>query len=166
MTRAKGCPTARLAVHTIVSGGQTGVDRAGLDVGLQLGLDIGGWVPKGRRAEDGTVPVHYPLREMPSADYPARTEQNVRDSDATLIFCDTTPTGGTALTVKLARKHDKPMRVVRLSDDAENVDPLEVMQWLVQLDVKVLNIAGPRQSEYPAGYARSFDFLRHVLTQS
>lgn len=89
----------------IISGGQTGVDRAALDAALQLGIPCGGWCPKGRKAKDGPIPDRYPLKETESGSYPVRTEMNVRDSDGTLILTWGRPTGGTALTVRLARRH-------------------------------------------------------------
>mgnify|MGYP003793290687 CR=1 FL=1 len=90
-------------IKKIVSGGQTGVDRAALDVAMQLGIPVGGWCPRGRRAEDGRIPDSYPLREASSVNYAKRTELNVRDSDGTLILSGGPLTGGTALTESLAR---------------------------------------------------------------
>src|SRR5438876_7256050 len=127
----------------IVSGGQTGVDRAALDVALELGLPCGGWCPKGRRAEDGAIPENYPLQETPTDAYPERTKWNVRDSDATLILTRGKPDRGTALTLKLARRLKKPYRVVELA----NADTAhEVRAWLAARAVRTLNIAGPRAS--------------------
>src|SRR5947209_11260398 len=88
-------------IAKIVSGGQTGVDRAALDVALELGLPCGGWCPKGRRSEGGRIPERYPLRETTSAAYPARTRRNVLYSDGTLVLTNGPPTGGTALTIEL-----------------------------------------------------------------
>lgn len=91
-------PTAWRGVRRIVSGGQTGVDRAALDVAMQLSIEHGGWCPRGRLAEDGTIPSRYDLRETRSAKYHVRTERNVVDSDATLILYRKSLTGGTLLT--------------------------------------------------------------------
>jgi hypothetical protein len=102
-------------MEKIISGGQTGVDRAALDVALELGLPCGGWCPKGRRAEDGKIPGRYPLEETSSAEYPVRTQLNVEDSDGTLILSWGSPTGGTALTIKLARRLKKPYLLIDLS---------------------------------------------------
>jgi hypothetical protein len=95
--------------NKIVSGGQTGADRAALDWALAHGVECGGWCPKGRRAEDGVIPIAYPLTETPSSDYAQRTEWNVRDSDATVIF-SLAPrlTGGSRLTRDLAARHGRP----------------------------------------------------------
>ncbi|HLF11639.1 MAG TPA: putative molybdenum carrier protein, partial [Gammaproteobacteria bacterium] len=86
----------------IVTGGQTGVDRAALDAALELGLACGGWCPKGRWAEDGEIPPRYPLKETTSTDPARRTRANVRDADATLVLTDGEPTGGTRLTMSVA----------------------------------------------------------------
>src|ERR1700746_3926565 len=105
----------RKLISKIVSGGQTGVDRAALDVALDLGIACGGWCPKGRLAEDGPIPERYPLEETTLPFYPQRTERNVRDSDGTLVLTVGPPKGGTALTLVLARRQKKPFRVVNLN---------------------------------------------------
>ncbi len=91
-------------IKKIISGGQTGADRAALDVALKLGISHGGWIPKGRKAEDGPLPDKYQLREMPTGSYPKRTEQNVLDSDGTLIIARGKLTGGSDLTRKMTLK--------------------------------------------------------------
>jgi len=95
-------------LNKIISGGQTGVDRAALDVGLALGLAVGGWCPKGRRAEDGGIPDRYPLMETPERNYQSRTRRNIEDSDGTLLLNQGKLDGGTALTVAHARQIGKP----------------------------------------------------------
>lgn len=151
---------AGAGIAKIVSGGQTGVDRAALDVALELGFPCGGWVPRGRRAEDGRIPPIYPLRETESHSYAKRTRLNVRDSDATLILTRGEPTGGTALTVDCARSLNRPYFVVDLAGD---VDLSTVREWLVRHDVRVLNVAGPRESA-PAGiYRIAAGVLRELL---
>jgi hypothetical protein len=147
-------------IQMIVSGGQTGVDRAALDVALQLAIPCGGWCPKGRKAEDGRIPLRYPLKETPSDEYPQRTEWNVRDSDATLILTRDRPTEGTAFTLEVAARLRKPCFVVDLTGPC---DPAAVRAWAQQHHVKVLNVAGPRESRHPGGYQKAVDFLRRVL---
>jgi hypothetical protein len=149
-------------IEKIVSGGQTGVDRAGLDVAMALGLDCGGWCPKGRRAEDGVIPAHYVLRETPSADYRQRTEWNVRDSDATLILTRGEPAGGTALTQRLAVAWRKPCLIVDLQTDPA---PRTVRSWLATHSVAVLNIAGPRESGCPGISSQARMFLERCLAR-
>lgn len=128
----------------IVSGGQTGVDRAALDVALELGIPCGGWCPKGRRSEDGGIPSKYPLEESKSADYRQRTEWNARDSDGTLILTIGKVTGGTALTVGFAQKHKQPCLVVDMN---LQINATAVRQWIADNQIHTLNVAGPRESK-------------------
>ena len=136
-------------IDKIVSGGQTGADRAALDLALARGIEIGGWVPLGRLAEDGRVPARYVgLRECDSEAYEVRTRLNVRDSDATLIFAFGPPLGGTALAERCAKGHHKPQLTVDLSGSPEEC-AMRVRQWLALECPRVLNVAGPRLSEEP-----------------
>lgn len=144
----------------IVSGGQTGVDRAALELALERGLACGGWCPRGRRAEDGAIDARFPLRETPSPEYAERTEWNVRDSDATLVLTRGTPKGGTALTVELARALGRPHRIVDLAADPQAAG---VRAWLAEHGVRVLNVAGPRESHEPGIGALARRFLERVL---
>jgi hypothetical protein len=144
----------------IVSGGQTGVDRAALDVALSLGLPCGGWCPRGRRAEDGPIAPHYPLTETTSPAYPHRTRLNVRDSDGTLILTRGKPDGGTALTIQLAKKMTKPFLVVDL---AKQADVSKVRAWVREQRLEVLNVAGPRESEKRGIYAEAVRCLRELF---
>ncbi len=144
----------------IISGGQTGVDRAALDAALELGIPCGGWCPKGRKAEDGPIPPQYPLQETTSADYRVRTEKNVTDSDGTLILTHGPVTGGTAYTVKLARKHKKPYLIVDLALPS---DPKPALAWLLQNEIETLNVAGPRESKVPGVHDLAVEFLRETL---
>jgi len=130
----------------ILSGGQTGVDRAALDAAMLLGIAHGGWCPRGRPAEDGAIPAKYELKEMSSSHYSDRTERNVLDSDATLILHQGEIGGGTLLTQKLAERHGRPWLAVNLNTPACKV---EVHRWLQTHSVKTLNIAGPRESQNP-----------------
>jgi len=150
--------TKESAVERIVSGGQTGADRAALDVALELGLACGGWVPRGRRAEDGPIDRRYPVRETEETDVAARTRLNVRDSDATLILTAWELRGGTALTARVAAELGRPLRI---ADPATGPGP--VRDWLVREEVRVLNVAGPRESEEPGLQARAAGFLRRLL---
>jgi hypothetical protein len=149
-----------VAVRKIVSGGQTGVDRGALDAAVELGIPCGGWCPRDRRAEDGVIPVGYPLRETPSPAYPERTAWNVRDSDGTLILTRGAPRGGTALTISLGRRAARPVLVVDLDAGA---DVVRVRGWLDENEIRVLNVAGPRESEAPGIHDRALAFLRELL---
>ena len=150
-------------LRRIISGGQTGADRAALDVALKLGIAAGGWAPKGRRAEDGPIPHRYPLTETPLRRYSQRTEWNVRDSDATLIVAHRPLTGGTALTERLARAHGKPCLVL---NPTHNHAPATLRSWLQANAVAVLNVAGPRISESLDSYAATTHLLHTLLTDS
>tara|TARA_R100001244_G_scaffold25113_4_gene25541 strand:+ start:2854 stop:3366 length:513 start_codon:yes stop_codon:yes gene_type:complete len=133
-------------ITKIISGGQTGIDRVGLNVGIFLGLKIGGWAPKYFTAEDGHVPGLYELKEYPAPGYAMRTEQNILDSDATLIFKPAMHySRGTSLTIKLCQRHDVPYEVIDACDGfEENIE--KISKWLEKTKARVLNVAGPRQS--------------------
>lgn len=138
----------------IISGGQTGVDRAGLDAAIKLGIPHGGWCPKGRKAEDGTIPLKYKLSEGPSPNYPWRTEQNVVESDATLIYChDTHASRGTMLTVKYCTKHGKPCIDVLTTLSLFEFPDLAYDEVAAQISgFSTINVAGPRESTNPGIY--------------
>lgn len=146
----------------IVSGGQTGADRAALDAAIELGIPCGGWLPRGRKTEDGPLPKTYKLRELDSEDYRERTEQNVMDSDATLIVSFGPLTGGSALTEAFAIKHDRPCLFLDLEliSIDEGVEALE--KWLQNNAVKTLNVAGPRASKEPRIYPAVYEILMQV----
>lgn len=147
----------------LISGGQTGVDRAALDVALELGIPAGGWCPAGRRSARGPIPSRYPLIETETAAYPQRTRQNIRDSDATLVITRGEPAGGTRLTVSLAEKLKRPCLVIDLSAQRLQAARIAIVEWLQNLQPAILNVAGPRASESP-GLARSVRaILRDVL---
>jgi hypothetical protein len=145
--------------QTIVSGGQTGVDRAALDAAIAIGLGHGGWCPRGRLSEDGSIPSRYELRETESPDYPVRTEQNVIDSDATLILYEGRLKGGTLLTTRICRRQGKPVLSVRI--DVKHVPTVRL--WLAERQPAVLNVAGPRESTAPGIFDRSMQFLLRVF---
>jgi hypothetical protein len=145
----------------IISGGQTGVDRAALDVALAVRIPCGGWCPRGRRAEDGRIPDRYPLSETASADYAARTEANVRDSDGTLLIHLGAMEGGTALTKRFAEQSGRPCFAVDPRSDTALADTLA---WLETNDVSDLNVAGPRASKEPAIYDEAYAFLCRLFT--
>jgi CheY-like chemotaxis protein len=138
----------KLPVIKIISGGQTGADRAGLDWAIRSDLEHGGWCPKGRVAEDGPIPDRYRLQETPDADYLQRTEWNVRDSDGTVIFSVARQLfGGSLTTREFAASHQKPC--LHLSAGSANDAAAALLKWLRQNQIRALNIAGPRASEEP-----------------
>lgn len=135
----------------IVSGGQTGVDRGALDAALDRGSPCGGWCPEGRTAEDGIIPGRYPVEELPGAGPDQRTRRNVTDSDASLIVTCGTPGGGTAETLRQALLQGRPCHVADLEAAGEAAVLAAVQAWLSGLRVRVLNVAGPRASQWPQG---------------
>jgi len=143
----------------IVSGGQTGADRGALDAALAAGIPCGGWCPRGRRAEDGTVPDRYPLRETPTAEYPQRTAWNVRDSDGTVILHQGRVDRGTALTERLARSQGRPVLLL----DVRSARPAELAAWIEKERIARLNVAGPRESRAPGLQALVTRFLRDAF---
>ena len=147
-------------VRRIVSGGQTGVDRGALDAAIALRIEHGGWCPKGRIAEDGSIPRKYELQETDSPQYRFRTEQNVLDSDGTLILFRDRLFGGTLLTQRLARRHRKPCLAIDLSDTEHSP---AVIQWLLVHRIRVLNVAGPRESSAPGIAQQAYEFLTSLL---
>jgi len=153
-------------LEQIISGGQTGVDQAALDVALELGIPCGGWCPRGRWSEAGPIDEHYPLTESPSADPAERTERNVRDADGTLIIARggvENLTGGTALTHKLAAERGQPMLAV---DPTEPGAPETVTRWIDLHAIRSLNVAGPRASSQPGIGDLAATLLREVLSHT
>lgn len=151
----------RHLISMIVTGGQSGVDRAALDVAQELQIECSGWCPKGRLAEDGPIDARYPLRETESSDVAQRTEWNARDSDGTLVLTCGRPTDGTGLTVEMARKYKKPCLVFDLEQPTKQSD---FLAWIEQNKVSKLNIAGPRESHRPGFiYLNACRILRELL---
>lgn len=152
---------------TIISGGQTGVDRAALDAALEYGIQCGGWAPANGQAEDGTIPEKYPLIRAPFGGYRERSLRNVLDANATVILYFGALSGGTEDTLTFCIRHRRPYQLI----DAQEVSARRAVELLIELvrrnNVEILNVAGPRASEWPEGfhYALSVmrEFFRHVV---
>lgn len=141
------------------------MDRAALDAAIELGIPHGGWVPKGRKAEDGFIPGKYKMSEMPTDRYAGRTEQNILDSDGTLIISRGALTEGSDLTRQLAIKHARPW----LHTDLDRIGATEAARtihaWLERHGISVLNVAGPRASKVPGIYRLTKDILKRVIKE-
>lgn len=153
----------------IITGGQTGVDRAALDVAIQLGIPHGGWCPKNRRAEGGQIPPAYELKETDSTEYCVRTEKNVVDADGTLILYRRNLMGGTHLTLELCQQHRRPHLCLDLDDfeTSDSLTPSEaVLNWVKEHGICVLNVAGPRESSSEGITELAQGFLLQVFGSS
>ncbi len=143
----------------IVSGGQTGVDRAALDAALQGGVEAGGWCPEGRMAEDGVIPAQYPVQVLPKAGPRQRTKKNVQDSDGTVIIYFDCPTGGTQETILFCIKEKKPYLLLDATEISPGRAAQRVLDFVREHAIKVLNVAGPRASREP----RAYEYAKKVL---
>jgi predicted Rossmann-fold nucleotide-binding protein len=150
-------------IKKIISGGQTGVDRAALDAAIEAGIPHGGWVPKGRKAEDGIISIKYNLYEIDEGKYAARTLKNVLDSDGTLIIASGTMDKGTLLTRDLAIVNKKPLLTIDLHE-SDVLKPVErIHSWLESNNIEVLNVAGPRESKNLGVYEQALRLLGIVF---
>lgn len=151
-------------LERVISGGQTGVDQAGLDAAIILGIPHGGYCPLGRRSELGTIPERYQLIETKYADYRYRTRRNVLAADATLILVPSSAavTGGTLWTRRCCKREGRPFLPV-VNAYLGGPWPDEARAWLRELDVRVLNVAGPRETAYPGIYDRALSYLLDML---
>ncbi|HEY0809652.1 MAG TPA: putative molybdenum carrier protein [Longimicrobiales bacterium] len=160
-----------MELMTVISGGQTGVDRAALRAARMAGLEIGGWCPPGRAAEDGRIPQEFPLKETPAdrsekaphVPRSQRTEWNVRDADATLVLIPgESDDAGTNLSVRFARELNKPVLVYDLM--GEQADE-SIGEWLERNVVRTLNVAGPSESAAPGITDEAYELLMSVFTR-
>ncbi len=148
----------------IISGGQTGVDRAALDAAIACGVSYAGWCPRGRRAEGGVIPEKYNLTEHESPEYKDRTRQNVIDSDATAIIYSADLCGGTAATYAFCRKYGKPYLLINAADATPKVAAKRLRDFVLQHAIVVLNVAGPRASQWAGAYAYAKKLFEVFLT--
>ena len=149
-------------LRKIISGGQTGADRAALDFAIKMEIPHGGWIPKGRLAEDGPLPPEYNLKEMRTKSYPRRTEKNVVDSDGTLIVSHGKLTGGSQYTMDMAILHEKPWLHIDLNETPTPEAAQKVIDWTLDNQIETLNVAGPRASKDPKIYRAVFELLETV----
>ncbi len=146
----------------IISGGETGVDRAALDFALENQIDCFGWCPKGRKAEDGVIPNIYPLKEAATSGYEKRTLKNVEESQGLMVFVDGEPDNGTILAIDHAEKKNKPIYIIHLSMNVEDQET-GILDFLEDQEVTIVNIVGPRESNNPGIYRKTKSFLEELL---
>lgn len=153
-----------MKIQKIISGGQTGADRAAFDFALEKGIEIGGFVPKNRMAEDGEISAKYPNLLETRAKNPAkRTELNVKYSDATLILSHGKLTGGSKKTLQLAEKWQKPFLHIDFCEMSLEEAVLKVRNWLESINCQELNIAGARASKDSKIYGKTKEFLEKLF---
>jgi hypothetical protein len=149
-------------IKKIISGGQSGVDRAALDVAIKLTIPHGGWIPQGRLTEDGPLPPEYQLTETDSSSYAERTEKNVVDADGTLIISRGSLTGGSEYTREMAFKHNRIWLHIDLNKISAFQAAVAIKDWILKNSIEVLNVAGPRASKDPKIYSDSLKILESV----
>ena len=147
-------------IEKIISGGQTGVDRAALDFAMKFDIPHGGWCPKGRIAEDGIIPAKYQLMETDSVNYSVRTKKNIKQSNGTMILYSPPMEGGTAFTYEIAFRLGKPLLLLDL-----NFLPTigAIHQWIFENRIQILNIAGSRESQRPGITLQTMEILTKFL---
>ena len=150
-------------INKIISGGQTGADLAALDVAIKFDIPHGGCIPKGRLTEAGPLPDKYKLKEMPTRSYPKRTEQNVIDSDGTLIIARGKLSGGTDYTRQRTLKHKKQLLGIDLNLTSHFDAASLIASWIKLQRVQILNVAGPRPSKDPRIYSDTIRILEQVV---
>jgi hypothetical protein len=148
----------------IISGGQTGVDRAALDVALKHGVDCGGWCPAGRIDEFGEIPERYPLEELEQGSFAERTLQNVKDSDGTVIIFNGQLTGGTEQTVTFCENEKRPHLLINsMKTSVEDASKL-ARDFVCEQKIATLNVAGPRETQWSGGYEYTLGVLERLLS--
>jgi len=150
----------------IISGGQTGVDRAAIDAALKRGIECGGWCPAGRLDEFGKIPEHYPLKEMERGSFSERTLQNVKDSDGTVIIFRGELRGGTKQTTEFCESEKRPYQLIDADRVAVNEASKLISKFVRENGVRILNVAGPRASEWAEGYDYAFGVVDRFLSDS
>ena len=152
VTCGRGRTAATVKALKIISGGQTGVDRAALDVALEHGIECGGWCPAGRLDELGRIPERYPVQELEGGGFAERTLQNVKDSDGTVVLYPGDLYGGTGETVRFCVELERPCQLIDASKFSAKGAGNLILEFVRENRIGILNVAGPRQSEWREGY--------------
>jgi hypothetical protein len=156
-----------MSLKRIVSGGQTGVDRAALDAALTASFPCGGWAPGDRSAEDGIIPERYPLIPLPNGGHRQRTRLNVSDSDGTAILYIESLKGGTRLTRNLCALLKRPYILINVRETPDPVVAAEaILKFIVENNIATLSVAGPRASGWPGGYAFAITSVAEAIRRS
>ena len=154
----------------IISGGQTGVDRAALDAAPRHGIESGGWCPTGRLDESGRIPDRYQVKELENGGSTKRTLQNVKDSDGTIIIYPGKLSGGTEQTLHFCVEQRRPHELIDASNISTEKAAQLIADFVCENNIEILNVAGPRQSEWPEGYgyaAQVLDiFLNSIMSKN
>jgi Circularly permutated YpsA SLOG family len=161
--RRRSATAATVKALKIISGGQTGVDRAALDAALRHGIESGGWCPAGRLDEFGKIPDHYPIRELQGGGFAERTLQNVKDSDGTVVMYPGELRGGSEQTIRFCVELQRPHQLIDASKLATEDAAQLIADFVRKNKIDILNVAGPRQSEWPEGYAYASRALESFL---
>ena len=152
-------------ITKIVSGGQTGADRAALDFAIGHNIPHGGWIPKGRITEDGPLPDNYKLREIETGSYMKRTEQNVIDSDGAMILSHGKLTAGSLLTRQYAKRHHRPWLHIDFNNASISESVEQIKKWVELHRIKTLNVAGPRASKDSRIYRKTLELLKITFSE-
>jgi hypothetical protein len=156
-----------MRLKKIVSGGQTGVDRAALDAALAANFPCGGWAPGDRMAEDGIIPARYPLITLPNGGVRQRTRLNVSDSDGTAIIYDESLQGGTRLTRNLCALLNRPYVLINGKEMSDsNVAAQTILNFIDENNIETLNVAGPRASGWSDGHRFTLAIIGEVIERT
>jgi hypothetical protein len=150
-------------IKKIVSGGQIGADQAALDVAIKLGVPHGGWIQKGRKTQRGRLPEKYQLKEMPISGFKERIEQNVIDSDGTVIITHGNLTGGSDYSQKMAKVHQRPCLHIDLNETSADMVGSKLNTWIIENEIEVLNVTGSRTSEDAKIYKDTMHIVEEII---
>ena len=150
-------------IKKIISGGRIGADQAALDVAIKMGILHGGWIQKGRKTQRGILEEKYQLEEMPVAGFKERMEQNIIDSDGTVIISHGNLTGGSDYSQEMAKKHKRPCLHIDLNEITLSVAPSKLNTWIIENNIEVLNVTGSRTSEDPKIYKDTMNIVEGTI---